>query len=395
MKLNLQTYSTLLKVAHNKARLNHLLNLFDLSTEELCEKISQERVNPITPDELLQEEIKVSYLKKIDKVFNQGIYYYLDPSSPSRSKTASVFFRKKTFHTTPNLETRRRVMEFEGLKHSLAAIEKLSEQKTKRHLPIHSVDEDAAKIGKKLQEELVARVPSKKREYLKTLITALSSLNIYVFEFVETWNKNERANIDGFYIRPNLIVLKRNQKAMSRELFTLAHELGHYLLDIEEIEAVEMLYNKASVDKVEQWCNEFAFHFLAGNWAAKLEGLPDYSKDPEQIKQMVTQMAKATHLSQLAIYTRLLILKKISFPQYKAIQKKVEGFMAEKARKEKLEKELAKAEGRKMQGRAPKPILSPRYLETLRTAYFKGVLEESEFVNRLKIKSSDINKYLV
>jgi hypothetical protein len=106
-------------------------------------------------------------------------------------------------------------------------------------------------------------------------------------------------------------------------------------------------------------------------------------------------MAKATHLSQLAIYTRLLILKKISFPQYKAIQKKVEGFMAEKARKEKLEKELAKAEGRKMQGRAPKPILSPRYLETLRTAYFKGVLEESEFVNRLKIKSSDINKYLV
>ena len=181
LKLNLQTYSTLLKVAHNKARLNHLLNLFDLSTEELCEKISQERVNPITPDELLQEEIKVSYLKKIDKVFNQGIYYYLDPSSPSRSKTASVFFRKKTFHTTPNLETRRRVMEFEGLKHSLAAIEKLSEQKTKRHLPIHSVDEDAAKIGKKLQEELVARVPSKKREYLKTLITALSSLNIYVF----------------------------------------------------------------------------------------------------------------------------------------------------------------------------------------------------------------------
>jgi radical SAM superfamily enzyme YgiQ (UPF0313 family) len=43
---------------------------------------------------------------------------------------------------------------------------------------------------------------------------------------IETWNKKEKANIDGIYLSPNVIVLKR-QKSYRRETFTLIHELGH------------------------------------------------------------------------------------------------------------------------------------------------------------------------
>ena len=72
----------------------------------------------------------------------------------------------------------------------------------------------------------------------------MATKNIMVFEFIETWNKKEKANIDGFYLKPNLIVLKRHQ-SFSREIFTLAHELGHYLLDEEEIEEINYsVYNK-------------------------------------------------------------------------------------------------------------------------------------------------------
>jgi Zn-dependent peptidase ImmA (M78 family) len=42
----------------------------------------------------------------------------------------------------------------------------------------------------------------------------------------ETHNKKEKANISVFYLSPNVIVLKRNQKFLKREIFTLAHELG-------------------------------------------------------------------------------------------------------------------------------------------------------------------------
>ena len=52
---------------------------------------------------------------------------------------------------------------------------------------------------------------------------------LFVFEYIETWNKKEKTNIDGFYLKPNVIVLKHH-KHYKREIFTLAHELGHCLL---------------------------------------------------------------------------------------------------------------------------------------------------------------------
>ncbi|MFX4971243.1 ImmA/IrrE family metallo-endopeptidase, partial [Acinetobacter baumannii] len=66
---------------------------------------------------------------------------------------------------------------------------------------------------------------------MKNFISKFAENNILVFEFIETHNKKEKANINGFYLTPNVIVLKRNQKSFSREIFTLAHELGHYLLN--------------------------------------------------------------------------------------------------------------------------------------------------------------------
>ena len=54
--------------------------------------------------------------------------------------------------------------------------------------------------------------------FLKSIISKLAENNILVFEFVETWNKKETANIDGFFINPNLIVIKRYQRAFRREI---------------------------------------------------------------------------------------------------------------------------------------------------------------------------------
>ena len=86
--------------------------------------------------------------------------------------------------------------------------------------------------------------------------------------------KKEKANIDGFFLCPNVIVLKRNQNAFNREIFTLLHELGHYLLNEEEIEQVDVLNTvNSNLSEVERWCNDFAYYFLAGDYSAIIDNM--------------------------------------------------------------------------------------------------------------------------
>lgn len=104
------------------------------------------------------------------------------------------------------------------------------------------------------------------KEFLRALISKFAEKNILVFEFVETWNKKEKANIDGFYLAPNVIVLKRHQSSFRREIFTLIHELGHYLLNEEEIEELDISnFANNKLSDIERWCNDFAYYFLVGD----------------------------------------------------------------------------------------------------------------------------------
>lgn len=65
-----------------------------------------------------------------------------------------------------------------------------------------------------------------------------------------------------------MIVLKRHQISFRREIFTLIHELGHYLLNEEEIE--ELDYSnlaRRDLSAIEKWCNDFSYYFLIGEYA--------------------------------------------------------------------------------------------------------------------------------
>ena len=107
---------------------------------------------------------------------------------------------------------------------------------------------------------LLPAFTKEKREYLKGFINKLGEYNVLVLEFVDTFNKKEKANIDGFYISPNAIVLKRNQEAFSREIFTLCHELGHYLLDKEDVDELDFskfVEQFSNPSDIEEWCNGF------------------------------------------------------------------------------------------------------------------------------------------
>ncbi|MDY5186053.1 ImmA/IrrE family metallo-endopeptidase [Helicobacter trogontum] len=52
--------------------------------------------------------------------------------------------------------------------------------------------------------------------------------------------------------------------------FTLAHELGRYLLNREHID--KNIFN-ANIDLEERWCNNFAFHLVANDETNELKNI--------------------------------------------------------------------------------------------------------------------------
>ena len=384
----------------NTSRLNHLLTLYGVTKGELLKRLNVKRKNLLTENDIFNEEIKLSILKKIDSVFYKGLSYYIDPKEPTQSKEESIFFRKDNFNAKLNLGAKQIVTKFEEEKIAFSTLAKLSDFKIKRNIPVYKINDNPEIVASEIRKILYAQFNIDKKEFLKNFISKFADNNILVFEFVETHNKKEKANINGFYLTPNVIVLKRNQKSFSREIFTLAHELGHYLLNEEEIDdnvsEINIEYNK--LNKIERWCNDFAYYFLVGQYSKSIDSLDNANSSNDYHHEIINDVSKHTHLSTISLYTRLLLSNKISPFNYKQVTDEILAGIKdwEEREKERLERERQKAidEGRTPQASAPKPIISPLYLKTLQSALYNNLINEADFCRKLNVKPSKIEKYL-
>ena len=384
-----------MKVEQNIERLKYLLTLLKMSIQELLPLISEGLTKPITKEQILSPNIELGHLKRIDKIFNKGIHYYLDPKSPDISKDASIFFRKSKFDVELSLGARKIVNHFEEFKISLSAIAELSDIKFERILPVFNLISSPKTVATETRKLINVEFRDKPKDYLTDLIKKLAEKNILVFEFVETWNKKERANIDGFFLKPNVIVLKRQQISFKREIFTLAHELGHYLLDEEEIDQIDyqnLANNKLS--KIESWCNEFAFYFLSGEFEKIIENLDNSTAQNDYNIDLIQSISEKTHLSRIAIFTKLLLLNKISPANYKRVKEGFDEDFRIKNEELKKQRELDKQNGINTGGSTPIPIKSPLLISTIQTAFYEGVINEYEFCKKLNIKPDKIDSFL-
>ena len=376
------------------------MTLYGVTKEELLNRVNRKRKSLITEADVFSDEIKLSILKKIDSVFHKGLSYYIDPKEPSKSKEESIFFRKDNFNAKLNLGAKQIVTKFEEEKIAFSTLAKLSDFKIKRNLSVFKITNNPELAANEVRKILYPEFNIDKREFLKNFISKLAEYNILVFEFVETHNKLEKANINGFYLTPNVIVLKRNQKSFSREIFTLAHELGHYLLNEEEIDdnvnEENLEYNK--LNKIERWCNDFAFCFLVGKYFKSINELTNANNKNDYHHDSINEISRDTHLSKISLYTRLLLINKISPYDYKNVTDEILDSIKtwEEREKEKLEREKQKAidEGRIFQASIPKPIISPLYLKTLQNALYNNLINEADFCRKLNIKPEKIEKYL-
>lgn len=366
-----------------------------MTAEDLLLTISEGLKNPLTKNDILSDEINVSHLKRIDKVFNKGLHYYLDPKSPEVSQDASIFFRKNKFSTDLNIGAKKIVNQFEEFKISLSAISKLAEINIDRTLPVYSAKDDPKTIAKKIRKDLYPEFNPAPKEFLRALISTFAENNILVFEFVETWNKKEKANVDGFFLNPNVIVLKRQQSSFRREIFTLIHELGHYLINEEEIEELDIsnfANNKLSL--IERWCNDFSYHFLAGEYDKSFEQIDKADGSNDYHFELIENISKRTHLSQIALFTKLLYQKKITQSNYNNIKADFDEKYRLRKEEEQKQRELEKLQGIQKGGSTPKPMNSPLLVSTIQTAFYEGVINEYDVCKTLNISRDKLEKYL-
>ncbi|MGI5848237.1 MAG: ImmA/IrrE family metallo-endopeptidase [Candidatus Cryptobacteroides sp.] len=367
-----------------------------MTESELLSEINVDLKTPITWENIDADEIEINHLKRIDKVFNKGLLYYSDPTTPRKDKGMSVFFRKENFTTELNIGAKKRVREFEDLKTQISAICKLSRFSLKRTLATFTVADDPKMVAFLLRDSLLPTFTSVKRDFLKNFINKLGDNNVLVFEFVDTYNKKEKANIDGFYIEPNAIVLKRNQEALKREIFTLAHEVGHYLLQQEEVDEIDfskITEDHTTISDVESWCNTFANNLLLGpDNAAKLDAIARFDYHIDYGHDLISQISKGTNLSRLAIFTNIFLQHKMTFADYSNVRDDLHQQWIDKIERESREREEAKAAGIIASGRSPKPIQSDLVSDIYNYALNRGVISEQEYCSALNIKSDDISR---
>lgn len=384
-------------VSINKERIKYLLSLYKMTEEEFMHIATKGLTKPFVWEDVYRDRIPLNILKRVDRVFQKGLFYYADPATPEKKKSVSVFFRKTTFGTELNLGSRQRVREFEDLKTRLNTISKLSDVTLKRKLPITKLSANPREVAFSLREQVLPAFTDNKRDFLKNFINKLGDQNVFVFEFVDVKHKKEKANIDGFYLSPNAIVLRRMQESFSREIFTLAHELGHYLLNQEEIEEVDVTKlscQDVPISAVEKWCNTFAYFLLLGKEKAELlDKITMFNTQNDYGHELVKQISKETNLSRLAIFTNLLIQNKLSYTSYLNIKEEMEEKWQQRLQRKAFQKEQDKANGIEVQGRNPQPIRAEIIKDVFSVALSSGVIGEQEYCKLMKIKPTEINEF--
>lgn len=373
-------YFCKVNVELNIDRLRYLLSLYWMEEADLLDAINEGLKRKYTYGQVFSSEVDLKILKKIDSLlFNKGLAFYIDPSPIEVTERMSVFFRKKSFNEDLNFTSKKVVNEFETLKNYLASLDSLSNVTTTISIPHYTVRHAPRTAAQKVRSLIY---PEKRydtpRDFLKALINRLADVGVLVFEYLESPKKKEKANIDGFFLKPNFIVLKRHSSSYKREIFTLLHELGHCVLNEEEVESVDiqsMDYN--SMTRIERWCNDFAYYFLIGDYAERVNEIEKADGTNDYQFPLIDDLSKKCHISKRAIFTRLFYNGKITRHDYDNVIRDLDEQFAKGRTLQRVSCEIEK-DGFKRKIAVPRPIYSPLFLSTLSVALHDGIVRPAE-----------------
>lgn len=391
----------------NYNRIDYLLNLFRLNKAKLTQLINENnpRKNPFKEEEIFSEnkQIKISLLKKMDKIFQKGLSFYLDKTDLPEGKRLSIFFRKNNFNSDLNLETLRVVNRKEEEKFRIQSLCEDINYKLERNIKTYSTTDSAQDTANEIRKKFSIvnnNLYAKKhndRNFLKNLIEAVEDFNIFVLEHTEHYSKKEKVSFCGLFLNPNIIVINK-QKHVKREIFTLLHEFAHFLLNKEEIDQMENVNAENEDYEIEKWCNDFAYYFLISEYATKIETIEKATSKNNFHEELFNKISSDNHISTFSLYTKLKIINKISSEDYIYIENKImkhvekeELLKKEKFAKQKILNDMA---GKPTIISPPQQIISNNLKNIVRENYFEGKIDNIEVCRILNIKSNKMEEVL-
>lgn len=362
----------------NIERLQYLLDLFRIDKYALSKAINKEAIDFIKP-------INKITLKAIDSIFNRGLDFYTNPN-PINKANSSILFRKENISDDLDIGDVQFITKCEEQIHYISGLAKLSDFAfTQRKLSNFSLQDSPQEVAKKMQILLPTKQNLNDKQFLESFIKNLAEHNILVLENIETHNKKYKSNLSGFFIKPNIIALKNQGR--KREIFTLAHELGHYLLENENIDKDIFIQNPQNEEK---WCNQFAFYLLIGEKLSTLESL---QKDEINIEnKTIKNISAQKYISRLALFYHCANSGKIKWSDYHLLKDELLKEYKDKkqAQKDKLDKK------QKSGFAVQTPIISPLQKDIFINAFLEGIVDEYTLRTRFKnyIKNDNLESFI-
>ncbi len=364
----------------NLERLKYLLDLFKMDELHLKSIIEPKLKKSID----LSKPINRGTLAEIDKIFNRGLDFYTNPN-PINKANSSILFRRENISDDLSIGDVQFITSCEEQMRYISGLAKLSDFAfTQRKLPNFSLQDSPQKVAQEMQFLLPAQSKSDK-QFLESFIKNLAEHNILVLENIETHNKKHKSNLCGFFIKPNIIALKNQGR--KREVFTLAHELGHYLLDNENIDKDIFIQN---LQNEEKWCSQFAFYLLIGEKLSVLESLQKNEINIEN--KTIQNISNQKYISRLALFYHCANSGKIKWNDYHLLKDELLREYKDKRQAQKDKLNQSKKSGFAVQV----PILSPLQKDIFVNAFLEGAIDEYTLRTRFKnyIKNNNLEGFI-
>jgi Zn-dependent peptidase ImmA (M78 family) len=155
-------------------------------------------------------------------------------------------------------ETIRAIRVVEARQEALAELAELDNAIIPPNLPIHSLNEDPAKLGDAFRKQLGFPILDQLRLATPQAFTRWRLLieDVGVSVYVEPLGEDDTRGMSIYFNDFPAIVIDQNEKFFGARSFTLMHEFGHLLLRQAGIS------NFNPRNRVERFCNQFAASFL-------------------------------------------------------------------------------------------------------------------------------------
>ena len=211
---------------------------------------------------------------------------------------------------------------------------------------------------------------------LKSWRTAIQAAGVYVFK--EAFSSDET---DGFSIFDEIfpIIYLNNSQFKHRQIFTLAHELGHILLGNSGITQDDHKYVtklKGYSKSVENFCNRFAAEFLMP--------YDDFRKEVERTHpavptfRLISSLSRRYRVSRESVLVRMYNLEFISRSELRELQPLMK-------RKPKKRKSTGGDRFRNVE-----TYLGNRYIDLALGQYYAGNCSASQLADHLDIKAKQV-----